>query len=168
MKAVAVILGFIVVSAQATTVNDELSKCRQIKQDLPRLVCYDQIGSPAPAAQPVIVTADAVSDTEQLTTVTVAAPQATATAEQKFGIEHRAAPPTDLPEAVSVVLAKVTKAPRGELVFSFDNGQVWRQVNKESFVAKAGETYQLTRGVLNSFFLGQQDSPRKTRVRRDK
>jgi hypothetical protein len=54
------------------------------------------------------------------------------------------------------------------LVFTFENGQVWRQVSKETFPAKAGKTYVLGRGALNSFFLNEEGSGRKTRVRRDK
>ncbi|WP_337841742.1 hypothetical protein [Rheinheimera sp.] len=168
MKAVVVTMSLLLASVQAATVDDELQRCRQISQDLPRLLCYDQIGQPAKTvAETVTTKAVPLVVAQQPVQAAAASPAPEKTAEQDFGIEHRAAPPEDLPEAVTVVLTKIATAPHGQKIFTFDNGQVWRQITKESFVAKTGETYQLTRGVLNSFFLGQQDSPRKTRVRRD-
>ena len=87
---------------------------------------------------------------------------------EEFGLEHKRVQQEAPQESLTLTLAKVGKTPYGELIFTFENGQVWRQVSKEAFTASIGESYQLQRGAFNSFFINKEGQFKKTRVRRDK
>ena len=103
------------------------------------------------------------------TTATVAeAAPAPSQAIEEFGLEHKRVQQEAPQESLTLTLAKVGKTPYGELIFTFENGQVWRQVIKEAFTASIGESYQLQRGAFNSFFINKEGQFKKTRVRRDK
>lgn len=144
-------------SASAASSDSALIACKKISDNMQRLACFDQIqpgDTPAPdQTAPVAVTAK---------------PNQAVLTEDDFGLEHKAAVKDKLESSVPMVLKKLTKTPFGLQIFSFENGQVWRQVSKETFNTRLGNTYILERGSLNSFFLSEEGSNRKTRVRRDK
>jgi len=142
----------------ADSLQAQLSDCKKIADNNSRLACFDQIHLPAPQQTPAVQPSQAASN---------AAPAVVLT-EQDFGFEHKAEVKDKLQASTTMQLKKLTTTAYGLLVFTFENGQVWRQVSKETFPAKAGKTYVLGRGALNSFFLNEEGSGRKTRVRRDK
>jgi hypothetical protein len=154
------VLGLAVLShaAVASSLESALLACQKISNDAQRLACFDQI-----QLQPQ--TAGTKSST---TEPVVAVKNQTVLTENDFGLEHKAAVKDKLESSVPMVLKKVTKTPFGLQIFSFENGQVWRQVSKETFSTRLGDTYILERGALNSFFLSEEGNNRKTRVRRDK
>lgn len=145
-------------SGMASSLESALIACKKLPDKTQRLACFDQIQLPSPTTG---------SDTETTGTAETAQGQAVLT-EDDFGLEHKAAVKDKLQSTVPMVLKNISKTPFGLQIFSFENAQVWRQVTKESFNAKVGKTYILERGSLNSFFLSEEGSGRKTRVRRDK
>lgn len=142
-------------SVWANPLDSALLHCKKITDDNQRLACFDQI-------QLTPVTPANNKD------IVVEAKSQTVLTEDDFGLEHKATVKDKLQAKTAMELTKLTKTPFGLLIFSFENGQVWRQVSKETFNAKTGKTYILERAAFNSFFLGEEGSGRKTRVRRDK
>ncbi|WP_288742548.1 hypothetical protein [uncultured Rheinheimera sp.] len=183
------VMGFIAPLHASQVLENQIINCQSITSNEQRLACFDRIElvvvkSAAPVATPV-ATAVAESASSAVATAPVAAPVAapvpvatTATvaeaapapsqAIEEFGLEHKRVQQEAPQESLTLTLAKVGKTPYGELIFTFENGQVWRQVIKEAFTASIGESYQLQRGAFNSFFINKEGQFKKTRVRRDK
>jgi hypothetical protein len=143
---------------QANSLDTALIACKKIADDTDRLACFDQIQ---------LQRVEPAMDVKQPDAVVAVKNQAVLT-ENDFGLEHKAAVKDRLQPSVPMVLKKHTKTPFGVQIFNFENGQTWRQVSAETFNPKVGKTYMLERAALNSFFLSEEGSGRKTRVRRDK
>jgi hypothetical protein len=63
-------------------------------------------------------------------------------------------------------IAALQEAPRGEYIFTLDNGQIWIESEARSAVRFAvGEAVQIERGAMGSLWLAA-DHHRKTRVKR--
>lgn len=151
----------------AIPLDQALELCRAEQNALRRLNCYDAISTvtagtavPSNTATPVTVTA----------APSVAVPAAN-TAVQKqpeadFGIEHRKVD-EDAPSQIYLSVKEVRYSPRKELIVEFDNGQIWRQNGTDYYKIAAGEQHYIKRGVLSSFFLGNDSNNRTIRVRRE-
>jgi hypothetical protein len=153
------VMGFITPSHAASVLENQISHCQSITADEQRLACFDLIK----------VTADTTIAGHAAPTVTPAVPPvAPVVAAADFGIEHKKKKSKEQQDKIVLTLTKLSKTLRGELIFTFENGQVWRQTTSEIFIASEGERYILRRGVLNSFFVGKEGYSRQTRVRREK
>jgi len=179
------VMGFIAPLHASQVLENQIINCQSITSNEQRLACFDRIElvvvkSAAPVATPV-ATAEAESASSAVATAPIAAAVPVATtatvaeaaaapsqAIEEFGLEHKRVQQEAPQESLTLTLAKVGKTPYGELIFTFENGQVWRQVIKEAFTASIGESYQLQRGAFNSFFINKEGQFKKTRVRRDK
>ncbi len=179
------VMGFIAPLHASQMLENQIINCQSITSNEQRLACFDRIElvvakSAAPVATPVatavaesassaVATAPVAAAMPVATTATVAeAAAAPSQAIEEFGLEHKRVQQEAPQESLTLTLAKVGKTPYGELIFTFENGQVWRQVSKEAFTASIGESYQLQRGAFNSFFINKEGQFKKTRVRRDK
>ena len=179
------VMGFIAPLHATQVLENQIINCQSITSNEQRLACFDRIElvvvkSAAPVATPVatavaesassaVATAPVAAAVPVATTATVAeAAPAPSQAIEEFGLEHKRVQQEAPQESLTLTLAKVGKTPYGELIFTFENGQVWRQVSKEAFTASIGESYQLQRGAFNSFFINKEGQFKKTRVRRDK
>lgn len=179
------VMGFIAPLHASQMLENQIINCQSITSNEQRLACFDRIElvvvkSAAPVATPVatavaesassaVATAPVAAAVPVATTATVAeAAAAPSQAIEEFGLEHKRVQQEAPQESLTLTLAKVGKTPYGELIFTFENGQVWRQVSKEAFTASIGESYQLQRGAFNSFFINKEGQFKKTRVRRDK
>ncbi|GAA0671655.1 hypothetical protein [Rheinheimera tangshanensis] len=179
------VMGFIAPLHASQVLENQIINCQSITSNEQRLACFDRIElvvvkSAAPVATPVatavaesassaVATAPVAAAVPVATTATVAeAAPAPSQAIEEFGLEHKRVQQEAPQESLTLTLAKVGKTPYGELIFTFENGQVWRQVIKEAFTASIGESYQLQRGAFNSFFINKEGQFKKTRVRRDK
>ena len=166
------------VSAQADSLVSAVTNCKKITEDKERLNCFDQI---QPIAQ------QSLAQTQQSGSTPIAAPvaqtqqQSSATpdtarvqppaAEQlvdSFGKEHKIASASQQQNNIVLKLIKVKTTPLGSSIFTFENGQVWRQVSTEYFYAEVGKNYEIERGAFNSFFLSEQGKRKEIKVRRDK
>jgi biotin carboxyl carrier protein len=133
-------------AAERTT--DALLACADESDDAERLRCFDAVvvslrKAPAPVAPAAAVAA-------------APAPAAPApTAEQKFGARGDIKPDKHevLSELTGTVTALGTK-PRGELIVTLDNGQVWAEITTSSKIKlKTGDTVKIERGALGSYSL---------------
>jgi hypothetical protein len=131
-----------------------LLACRGLAEDAARLACFDResaalAGTPAPAKL---------------------------SPEQKFGlgaatVAAKEAEPGQPPAgftALDVTLTELRTAADGRLVFTLDNGQVWRQLAPgPELLLKVGDRVKITRGVLDSYLLTTPSSRncKVTRVR---
>lgn len=160
------VIGFVAPLHAASVLENHISYCQTLTSDQQRLACFDRIklstvltiaAESAPVAAPAAVAPGA------LPALVTAAPTAT-----EFGLEHKKVPQEEQQDTLTLKLIKLSKDLHGELIFTFENGQVWRQVSKEVFLASEGQMYKLQRGALNSFFVAKEGQSRKTRVRREK
>ena len=69
-------------------------------------------------------------------------------------------------ESLSGNIAALVEAPRGEYIFTLDNGQIWIQAELRSNIRfEVGEAVQIEHGAMGSLWLAA-DHHRKTRVKR--
>ena len=126
--------------AQSLAADDGLAEriaaCTREQDDAKRLACFDR-AAPPPSAQ---------------------------TTDQEFGMhgselarnrdDGQGAPGESTPERITASVAELDKRPRGELVFTLDNGQVWAQKNAGAyFPVKIGDGVTVLAGTLGSFRL---------------
>ena len=126
-----------------------LVKCSKESEQAARLACFDALVTTIPA-----VDAD------------------------KFGLTAdiaRKHPPSEADAAVAAAAEKVALpgkivalrlAPRGEIIFTLDNRQVWMQTEVEpSKRFSLGDAVQIEHGAMGSYWLAA-DKARKTKVKR--
>jgi hypothetical protein len=68
-------------------------------------------------------------------------------------------------ESLPGKIAALVEAPRGEYIFTLDNGQIWIQAEQRSIHFEVGEAVQIEHGAMGSLWLAA-DHHRKTRVKR--
>ncbi|MGA2564812.1 MAG: hypothetical protein ABSF96_14730 [Steroidobacteraceae bacterium] len=123
--------------------------CRALTDDARRLACYDRLfPRPASPAQPA-------------TTQPGASLQPQPTPDPEFGLneaQRRAAEGrperAKTGESISATVTDLRTAAGGNFVVTLDNGQVWRQIELDSWSPlHKGERVTIRRGLLGSFLL---------------
>ncbi|HSC07164.1 MAG TPA: hypothetical protein VLD59_10090 [Steroidobacteraceae bacterium] len=172
-----------------------LAACRAEQDDAKRLACYDRQAdqlspattaaapSTAPSTAPVTATPAPATAPEAAPAVAAAAGTAaaatatTSSAADKFGYSRGMSPEEvdqqnksdkakELDE-ISATVTQVVTQPRGELIVTLDNGQVWAQKVADSRLRlKAGDQVKIRSGALGAYYLSLGSSDRKTRVSR--
>jgi hypothetical protein len=64
------------------------------------------------------------------------------------------------------VVNRVATLPRGEVVLTLDNGQIWVQLQPSNFPVKAGDPIEIDVGALGSYVLWQPANRHATKVTR--
>lgn len=153
MKSLITVLVLFTSTLHAADLTEQLQQCRAISVELQRLACYDKIEATtnivaiAPAAKAAEVTSTPVAD---------------------FGLERKKVEQQmKAVDNLSLELKSATTNQLGLLVFTFTNGQVWRQSTKEFFPVKGGGSFQVERGMLGAFYLNKVGTNRKIRVVRE-
>ncbi|MBU2114180.1 MAG: hypothetical protein KKE94_10480 [Gammaproteobacteria bacterium] len=158
--AVAIAIISLPLSASSIPLTQALELCRAEQNALRRLTCYDSIQH----------TAAQQNNTAAQALPVQATPAAKATVKadssDSFGMEHTQNS-DDLAEQLAVTVKSVDYNQRKELIVEFDNGQRWRQVGSDYYSIKAGQQHIIKRGVLNSFFLANNNNNRTIRIRRE-
>ena len=68
--------------------------------------------------------------------------------------DRAAEPQAPAPKRMSATVTSIDKRPRGELVVTLDNGQVWAQKSADRyFPLEIGDTVEILAGALGSFRL---------------
>jgi hypothetical protein len=130
----------------ALAADDDLSKriaaCTREQDDARRLACFDRAAAPAAAR------AEAAEKVH---------------ATQAFGVhgselarnrDDDDAKKETVPERITAKIAGIDKRPRGELVVTLDNGQVWAQKEVGAyFPIKVGDAATILAGTLGSYRL---------------
>ena len=78
-------------------------------------------------------------------------------------------PPPSEPDQVKLTVTKMSKNPDGKLVFTMEDGQVWRQIDTNSAgrIGQGPWEVEIRRGMLGSFVLKLNDYT-QMKVRREK
>ena len=137
--------------------------CRALADDMQRLACYDRL-FPRPI-QPA-ATAPAIAPTS---------PQQRPPPDPQFGMneaQRRAAAgnteQSKINDSISATVTDLRTTPSGEFVVILDNGQVWRQIDLESWAPpQKGDRVTIRRGALGSFMLVTANNL-ATHVRRER
>jgi hypothetical protein len=123
---------------------DGLRRCSLETDEGKRLACFDALASALPKIK---------SDQFGMT-VDIARKR-----------DPAANPPSEN-ESLPGKIAALQEAPRGEYIFTLDNGQIWIQAELRSNIRFAvGEAVQIEHGAMGSLWLAA-DHHRKTRVKR--
>jgi hypothetical protein len=150
---------------------DALRACATEHDDVRRLACYDQAVGVRKRSGPPAEAAPASAAREPNATAPVAGPSP----EEQFGyrgaiarkeLDEKAAQ-DPVPDQVEAAVAEVARRPRGELVLTLDNGQVWAQKTADSSRVKVGDRVTIRKASFNSFLLVLPNN-RSTRVVRER
>lgn len=120
-----------------------IAACTREQNDARRLACFDRAAAPQADAPQVV------------------APEAKA--DHAFGVQGSELArnrdddkpePGDSPKRIAAKVTAIDKRPRGELVFTLDNGQVWAQKEAGAYLpVKIGDPVTILAGSLGSFRL---------------
>ena len=149
-----------------------VNACRAEADDARRLACYDRAVGRATNTVPATTPAAAATPAP----APAPAPAAPAKPEDSFGRERQIAYEEDQKRAeatrdvgeLQATIVGLEKRMDGLMTFTFDNGQVWRQVRPDSkFSIKKGDAIRIQPGSLGSFILSgpTKKSTRVTRVK---
>ncbi|MBN1831333.1 MAG: hypothetical protein JW896_04410 [Deltaproteobacteria bacterium] len=166
-------------SGQAATLS--LESCAAIEDPAERLACYDTLAGRLPAAtakasgtalsavDPVAPKADVMDPAAPSVMPTVPGVEPTPYAEAIFGLEHKQKSEEEPPDELRLKWTKKEKDFYGKWVIILENGQVWRQTDSTRFSFKNSEQRVIiSRGLFDSFFLGEPEGYRRIRVKRVK
>ncbi|MEQ5809385.1 hypothetical protein J3369_18425 [Alteromonas sp. NFXS44] len=162
------LIGALSLTAQAETVTEAMQACKNEKNDLKRLICYDAVaGSMNIYAGAGKSVDDIASEQPKRQPVTTASkPQIT---EDDFGLEAQRLAAENLPENMSGTITDVSTSPRGDYIITLDSGMVWRQTSDDvNYKFRKGDTVMVERGALGAFYLKKSGASGRIGVRRIK
>jgi hypothetical protein len=127
----------------AQSLDDALRRCAKQSDEAQRLGCFDAVVSTLPQFE-----ADRIGMTADI------------------GHKRDPAAPRTKDETLSARISGLRQTPRGEFVFSLDNGQVWVQAEPSPGIHFAvDEDVRIEHGAMSSLWL-LADGHRKVRVKR--
>jgi len=148
-------------SGYASQINVQaLEACSLVENDLKRLMCYDKVMSGKQINSNVVVKESKQKATPASNKVQSKAGQ--------FGLENNKKEAREKLDELHSRVAKLTKNPRGQLRFTLENGQVWKQNGSEYFSVKENDQIIIIRGVFDSFRLKKSGTNRTIQVSRVK
>ena len=153
---VAVPLSVAVPAAPPNTLSGEVLACRDIVPDAARLTCYDRMAAtvapahvssaPPPSRLPAPAVKDALDPqrTFGLSHATIVARETSAAGVRVEELSH-----------ITARLTRILRAPDRGATFELDNGQVWKQLDPDGtdVAANAGDSIEISRGLLGSYWL---------------
>ena len=169
---------------------EQLRKCSLQQNALKRLVCFDTLsqnltpvpGATEPSKQTTVASVEPQKLIETTSPEVVVPPKKSiaptkaiepvqqsisANTTKDFGLKRNA----KFEESGDKVVAKVSAArknPFKKYIITLDNGQVWKQFDSTSLKIAVGETVEIKRGSLGTFFLGKDGVHKRLRVKRQK
>ena len=91
--------------------------------------------------------------------------------EEQFGEEHltksKEYEKNQLNEVIFTIKS-VTKNKRKQWLITFNNDQVWKQIEHEYIKLSAGDDVELTKGMFGAIYLRKIGNNKKIKVRRNK
>lgn len=133
-------------------VLDPLMACHNVSDSQARLACFERESAALAAAVsseacPGTVADKAKSQSKPADEFGLAPGEVVERESQKG---ERAAPL----DAINARVTALTPQGDGRLVFTLDNGQIWRQlVNEGELLAKVGDNVRISRGILGAYFI---------------
>jgi hypothetical protein len=174
-----------VAPVQASTPDSlpvQLKHCASLSDSSARLACYDALAG-SPALNHVASAAPAASSSatsSSAATAGIAAPGTPSApsapsappvqAEFEFGVHNGPLEAklisTQREKQLLAVVSAVSNRPRGELVVTLDNGQVWAQIEATRYPLKPGDHVEIDVGAMGSYVLWSPSNRRATKVTR--
>lgn len=159
-------LSVVVSAGPPNTLSGQVLACRDIVPDAARLTCFDRMaatvaparGSRAPEsskpAAPAVKGALDPQRTFGLSHARIVAQEASAAGVKE--LSH-----------ITARVVRVRQEPHHAAIFDLDNGQVWKQSESDGtdVFAKAGDSVDISRGFLGSYWLVTPSSQRFNVVR---
>lgn len=146
-------------------VNQAVELCRAEQNALRRLTCYDAISLTSATTPGVKTLPSQANERAQQATAKLATTQPAKNNDDRFGLEHKKQ--ADADETLRVTVKNISYTPRKALIVEFDNGQRWRQIGSDYYAIAVGQQHTIKRGVLNSFFLANDNNNRTIRIKRE-
>jgi hypothetical protein len=145
----------------------QLKHCATLTVASARLACYDALAGSSASNQ--VPPTPAVSSSAATAGVAASgAPPASSGTE--FGVHNgpleakRITPQRE--KRLLAVVSAVSSRPRGELVVTLDNGQVWVQIQPANYPLKPGDHVEIDVAALGSYVLWSPSNRRATKVTR--
>jgi len=178
-------------AATDESLTSELRRCATISEPSARLACYDDLAgtpatwssapagpapaaaAPAPAGPPPARIATPPpgqpSAASSPTLVPAPAPGAPSSPASDFGVRNgplqaKREPPRE--KKMLAAVSRVSSLPRGELVLTLDNGQIWVQLEARNFPVKVGDQIEIDEGALGSYILWSPSTRHASKVTR--
>ena len=126
-------LGFSSLCAAEPINTQALQACTLIENDFKRLMCYDNVI----ANKPITETHSSKAPINKDKINTARNEKKVELKEDGFGLEHKVKAASEEIEEITAKLVKTTTQGRDKMVFTLDNGQVWRQVSSETFFSSS-------------------------------
>jgi hypothetical protein len=156
---------------------DAVLACRGLTEPVARLACFDR--TTGALAAPLGASASAPSAATAIVPPAAAAPGPVPPAQpfdarQEFGMHPRDVAAAEVAAGIrapdvkniQAAIVAIGFAANGRMLFTLDNGQVWRQLVREGeLLAKVGDSVTISRGLFGSFWL-QAASGRGCKVNR--
>ncbi|MBA6390057.1 hypothetical protein H4J38_04585 [Colwellia sp. BRX10-3] len=161
------ILALLSLTSQAGTSHNSLEKCAKIEDNLVRLACFDDLAQQVEVSAPVNIVTKSSHKVATAKVKTITAP--TTKKAENFGAEHlKAAEVAEEDLQIVFTIEQLSKVHYGKWLFTFTNGQQWKQADSEYLKLKVGDSVMLTKGFLNAVYLkkNEPDSNKKIRVKR--
>ena len=150
------IFAAVLISTQSIAgVEQALQQCTKINDKSARLLCYDNLAERPTASVNSVSQGDNVG-------------QITPKIDIKKADFGQTKPRKDAIERVELTISKIKKHPYGNLIITFENGQVWKQSSSERYRLKVGNKVFIKKGALGSFILGIAGRNTTIRVKRTK
>jgi hypothetical protein len=148
----------------------QIKHCASLTVASARLACYDALAGSAGLNQASAPAPAASSNAAKAGAGTLAPGAPPAPAETQFGVhngalEAKLVSPQREKRMLAVVRA-VSNRPRGELMVTLDNGQVWVQLQASTYPVKPGDHVEIDVGALGSYVLWCPSIRRATKVTR--
>jgi hypothetical protein len=142
----------------ADSLDVQLKHCASVTVAGARLACYDDLASSSGLR---VITSPSG----------IAAPNAPPPPlETQFGVHNGALEATLVAphreKRLLAVVSTISNRPRGELVVTLDNGQVWVQLQPTTYPLRPGDHVEIDVGALGSYVLWCPSSRRSTKVTR--
>jgi hypothetical protein len=166
-------------AATSREMLDLLAQCADIKDGTERLACYDKLAPQlretlAAVKKPAERTEEDKASIFGFDFGGVFGSREGPTSPEEFGKNQMPAPPPEEGQALESIAAGVTdyaRTPFGKFIVVLDNGQVWRQIDSDTGVARFEREAKdnkvvISRGLLGSYNLKINDQNATFKVKR--
>lgn len=124
--------------------------CKNIADDQERLECYDRAMEKRHGIQQAVRMDDSLFGRDERTTADALS--------EKLGIEEV--------ESISATIDTVSRSPRGKIVITLSNKQVWRQIDSTRLPLHEGDSVTVRSASFGSYLLEKAAGSRSMKVRR--